>query len=247
MTPAEAAELLAHAAAFDNRTVGSADAHAWAAALRDVPLDADTLAAVARFYGTPPPESGRQLWIQPHHVRTHRRDIRAARLEGFAYDPDRERDDDAARYVTRLRGQLDAVGSGRSPSPTQALALTGSAHKDAADALAGVVRTVPNADEKSEGDTPPWRRPGPHGTECPQCHAPVGRPCHLGDKQRPQPHQARVRAAIGEPPTDPEQATREEERRRAAAAARLAALTPEERQQLEEFRRRELGQNGGAR
>jgi hypothetical protein len=49
MTPAEAARVLAKAAAFDQRTVGRADAMAWAEALEDVAPD-DALAAVARHY-----------------------------------------------------------------------------------------------------------------------------------------------------------------------------------------------------
>ncbi|MFK0297225.1 hypothetical protein ACIQU6_43090, partial [Streptomyces sp. NPDC090442] len=47
MTPADAAELLSLCAAFDRRTIGEADAHAWARALHDVPLDEDTRTAVA--------------------------------------------------------------------------------------------------------------------------------------------------------------------------------------------------------
>ena len=41
MTPSEAAQLLGHCAAFDNRTVGKVDARAWAAALHDLPFDED--------------------------------------------------------------------------------------------------------------------------------------------------------------------------------------------------------------
>ena len=49
MQPADAAILLAKCAAFDNRTVGRADAEAWAEALDDVRLP-DALAAVTVWY-----------------------------------------------------------------------------------------------------------------------------------------------------------------------------------------------------
>ncbi|MGI5162748.1 hypothetical protein ACQEU3_47080 [Spirillospora sp. CA-253888] len=81
MTPTDAAELLLHCAAFDNRKPSAAAAKAWAAALHDVPLDEDTLNAVARYYGTPEPGETGNKWMQPHHVRTHRKAIRGARLD----------------------------------------------------------------------------------------------------------------------------------------------------------------------
>lgn len=195
MTPAEAAELLGHAAAFDNRTVGVVDARAWAAALPDVPLDADALAAVARFYGTPPKEPGTRLWIQPHDVRTHRRAIRSERAQHFVYEPPPAGDEDGQRYLARYRTQLGAVASGSVPPPSRAPALEGGPHRDVADALGGVGRRVPDEDEQ-----PTVRRPGPHGRPCPKCAAPIGRPCRLPDgRERGRPHPARVRVAQGLP------------------------------------------------
>lgn len=62
MTPADAARVLAKAAAFDQRTVGEADVRAWHEALSD--LDAgDALAAVTRHYRQ------RTERIMPAHVR----------------------------------------------------------------------------------------------------------------------------------------------------------------------------------
>ena len=54
MNPTEAAELLGHAAAFDNRNPSAAAAVAWASALHDIPLDNDAKAAVAAYYTTAP-------------------------------------------------------------------------------------------------------------------------------------------------------------------------------------------------
>lgn len=49
MTPAEALEVLARAAAYDQRTAGRADAEAWSAALPDVP-PGPAIAAVVAWY-----------------------------------------------------------------------------------------------------------------------------------------------------------------------------------------------------
>jgi len=78
----EAAELLAFAAAFDQRTTGHADVQAWALALADVPWDGSTRAAVAAFYGVPDGGGtpGERRFMQPHNVRTGRTRIRHDRL-----------------------------------------------------------------------------------------------------------------------------------------------------------------------
>lgn len=115
MNATEAAQLLAHAAAFDNRKPSAAAAQAWAAALRDVPLDADALEAVARFYGTDDPEASGQRWIQPHHVRTHRRAIRDERLDSgpeLAPPADPDREADYRRALAEIRNR---VAGGRMP------------------------------------------------------------------------------------------------------------------------------------
>lgn len=51
MTPADAAEILGTAAAFDRRTVGKADAHAWADALEGIRFE-DAIEAVKHHYAT---------------------------------------------------------------------------------------------------------------------------------------------------------------------------------------------------
>lgn len=62
MNASEAAILLGLAAAYDRRTVGEADARAWADALDDIALE-DAQDAVKRHYRTS------TEWIMPAHVR----------------------------------------------------------------------------------------------------------------------------------------------------------------------------------
>lgn len=116
MNTADAAELLTLAAAFDRRTIGEADAHAWAAALHDTPLDDDTRAAVARHYAET------SDWLTPAHVRTNRHRIRAERLGDTPpiYEPPAY-DETGEQYVLRRRQQLAAIADGRIPRPAPAL------------------------------------------------------------------------------------------------------------------------------
>lgn len=189
MNRAEAAELLGHAAAFDNRTVGIVDATAWAAALPDVPLDADTLAAVARFYGTPPKDPNQRLWMQPHDVRTHRRAIRSERALGFVYQPPLDAES-GRTFLARYRAQLEAVASGRAPAPAGTPVLEGGPHESVAKRLAGFGREVPSE---------PDGRRGALGVPCPRCDAPIGRSCRTSVRRRrmADPHPARIDAAKG--------------------------------------------------
>lgn len=239
MNPSEAAQLLGHAAAFDNRTVGTADARAWAAALHDVPLDPDTLAAVARYYGTPTEKPGDRLWIQPHNVRAHRLAIRRERLGDTlpAYEPPPALET-GEEFVARRRAQLDAIATGRAAGRPIG-ALTGGPHPDVAKrlkALGTVGRTIPDNDstDEPEPDTTAIRRPGPLGIPCPSCRAATGHPCKAqitgSGERRPRelktPHAARTRVAAGGPAEleSPE----EIEARRQTSLARLAALAAAE-------------------
>lgn len=202
MTPSEAAKLLGHCALFDNRTVGAIDSRAWSVALRDIPLDQDALDAVARFYSTPPAKPGERLWIQPHDVKTHRKEIRAERLANFVFES--TSDDDDPFYLARYRQRLDAVASGRVPAPADAPALEGGPHPRVADRLAGIGREVPEDDDPKDA----VRRAGPLGVECPVCNAPIGRRCRTGRSghERRTHHPVRAenakRAAAGLPPVD---------------------------------------------
>ena len=226
MNPTEAAELLAHCSAFDNRKPSAAAAVAWAAALEDIPLDRDAKAAVAAYYTTAPKDPDTKLWILPHHVRTLRAKIRSGRLENFQYEP--VGDETVAEFMARYRGQLQAIASGRVRGPAKPSALTGGPHKDVAKALEGVGRTVPDSDDEALVDA--VRRAGPLGVECPACGAAIGRPCKapggsakqpLG-KTRASPHSARLRAARGQPEQTPEQRAAEEQRIREASRRALA-------------------------
>lgn len=212
MIDSEAAELLTRAAAFDNRTIGEADATAWAAALHDLPCDNDTLQAVARYYSAPatPGETGRR-WIEPHHVRTHRTAIRNERLGATipAYKPPTELET-GRDFVSRRKAQLTAIADGReAPLPIQA--LSGGPHRRVSAALQGVghpeviAALDEDADEPYMPDgfreaiglaaTPPELR-----APCPKdgCRAPARQPCKTPHgRRRTTPHQARTDATRG--------------------------------------------------
>lgn len=239
MTPSEAAQLLGHCAAFDNRTVGKADAHAWAAALHDVPLDNDARAAVARFYGTPPVKPGERLWIMPADVRAGRLAIRRERLgDTLPAYPLPAGDETGREFVLRRRAHLEAVASGKvrgeaigqlegPPAPAVVRRMR---------ELGWAGRTVDPLDEDTVaaegGDVPDAdavRRAGPLGIDCPKCLVPIGRPCRRGvlGKERRRLHLERInaqRAALGLPPQEPADSAEEIERRKAASAAALAEL-----------------------
>ncbi|MBE4796168.1 hypothetical protein [Streptomyces caniscabiei] len=232
MTPNEAAELLAHASSFDNRQPSLAAATAWASALDDVPLDADAKAAVAAYYTTPPQNPNERLWILPHHIRTLRSKIRSARLVNFQYEP--IPDETVGEFMARLRGQTQAIASGRVPAPVGRLALEADPKRDRefvkeleARGWEGN-RAVPGTDEEAEADT--VRRAGPLSVECPTCRAALGHPCKspgasakrpLG-KPRPKPHSARLRAAQGVPEQTAAQRAAEEQAVKARAAQHFA-------------------------
>lgn len=233
MNPREAAELLGHAAAFDNRKPSVAAAAAWASALHDIPLDADAKAAVAVYYTTPPRDPEAKLWILPHHVRSLRAKIRSARLENFQYEP--VGDETTSEFIARYRGQVQAIASGRIPGPTNRPALEGGPAKEFVQELEArgwdVGRDVPDTDEDALVDA--VRRSGPLGVQCPACGAAIGRPCKTpgGTEKQPmgkpriQPHSARLRTARGQSEQTPEQRAAEEQRIRDASRRALERLT----------------------
>lgn len=138
MTPSEAATLLGHIAAFDRRTIGEVDARAWAAALHDIPLDADALGAVARYFATPPEKPDARRWIEPHHVRAIRAAIRAERIPDGAFTyPALGHDETGAEFVERRRAQIQAIADGRiEAEPIQAIA--GGPHPSVAEAVSRI-------------------------------------------------------------------------------------------------------------
>lgn len=229
MNAGEAARLLAHAAAFDNRTVGEAAARAWAAALHDVPLDEDAKAAVAMYYTTAPQDPRERLWILPHHIRTLRTKIRNARLENFQYEP--VGDETVPEYLARLRGQVQAIASGAAPAPTGRLALEGGPSKQfMAELEARGWQVGRGVDEDEETLAETVRRSGPLGVVCPACNAAIGKPCktpgatdkHPLGKPRLNPHSARRRAAEGQPETTTKERAAQEQRIRQMSAQHLA-------------------------
>lgn len=74
MTPAETARVLAAAAAFDQRTVGTGDVAAWHAALHELDY-ADARDAVTRHYRTTAQR------IMPVHVLHYAEEIRTERAQ----------------------------------------------------------------------------------------------------------------------------------------------------------------------
>ncbi|MEU6768565.1 hypothetical protein ABZ916_39405 [Streptomyces sp. NPDC046853] len=227
MNRSEAALLLGHCAAFDNRTVGEADATAWASALHDMPYDNDARAAVAAFYGTAPKDPNQRLWIQPHNVRTFRTKIRNARLENFQYEP--HPDETVGEYLARYKGQVQAIASGQVAGPSGRPALEGGAE--------GFMRELEarglhfgDAPASAEDLVDTVRRSGPLGVECPSCLAAIGRPCKspgVTEKQpmgkpRLSPHRARVRAASGEAELAAQERLAQEQAIKARSAQHLA-------------------------
>jgi hypothetical protein len=237
MNADEAAELLAHCSGFDNRQPSLAAAKSWASALHDIPFDQDARNAVAAYYTTPPQNPNERLWILPHHIRTLRTKIRSARLENFQYEP--LPDETVPEYLTRLRGQTQAIASGRVPAPAGRLALEGGPARDVNRMLeSGRIGELPNdgAIEAELIDT--VRRSGPLGIECPveACRAAIGKPCKgsggtakqpLG-KPRLKPHSARTRAANGERELTAEQLAAQEQRIREMSARHLARQTDDD-------------------
>ncbi|MFD6113645.1 hypothetical protein ACFWG0_26530 [Streptomyces yangpuensis] len=233
MNEKEAATLLGYCASFDNRKPSQAAAIAWSSALNDVPLDADTKAAVDAYYTTPPKDPEAKLWILPHNVRTLRSKIRSKRLENFQYEP--IEGESTAEYLARYRGQVQAIASGRYPAPTARLALEGGPSREL---MAGLEargwqgnRIVDDEQRPVEAELiDEVRRSGPLGLVCPTCQAAIGRPCKtpggsekqpLG-KSRVKPHTARLRAASGRSGQTPEQRAAEEQRIRDMSARHLA-------------------------
>ncbi|MFD8949413.1 hypothetical protein ACFV0B_11220 [Streptomyces xanthophaeus] len=233
MNEKEAANLLGYCAAFDNRKPSTAAAVAWASALHDVALDADTKAAVDAYYTTAPKDPETKLWILPHNVRTLRSKIRSKRLENFQYEP--VEGETTAEYLTRYRGQVQTIASGRYAIPASRHAIEGGPSKQFMAQLEAHgwegVRTIDEEGRPVEAELiDTVRRSGPLGIACPSCQAAIGRPCKTpgGSEKQPmgkprlKPHSARLRAASGHDRQTPEQRAAEEQRIRDMAARHLA-------------------------
>ncbi|MES9554806.1 MULTISPECIES: hypothetical protein [unclassified Streptomyces] len=201
MTPADAAELLTLAAAFDRRTVGEADSRAWAAALHQTPYDDDARAAVARHY------SETDRWLTPAHVRQQRATIRRERVAAApAVVYDGHPGETGAESIARRRALVEGIADGRiaPQSAAQAIgfsedrpALPGGATRKereafAAKRLAHLGSYIPRHVADEVADLRPVRaereslaRHGlvdPLTVRCPveRCHADPGQPCRMG-------------------------------------------------------------------
>ncbi|TBO59878.1 hypothetical protein EYS09_09675 [Streptomyces kasugaensis] len=136
MTPAEAAELLAHCAAFDRRTIGEADARAWARALHDVPLDDDTRGAIAEHYGHT------DKWITAAQVREMRARIRTGRLEAAHPVYEGNPDETGEQFVANRQAQITAAAEGHLPARTIAQAIGAAPTEELLALLPGVGHQV---------------------------------------------------------------------------------------------------------
>ncbi|MGW3072329.1 zinc finger domain-containing protein [Kitasatospora sp. NPDC001132] len=216
MDAIEATKLLAHAAAFDNRKPSKAASIAWAEALKDIPADSDAFAAVAKFYSQPSRDGDLDStrWIQPHHVRTLRKEIRDERIPDGAFTyPLPAGSETGAEFVARRRQQIAAIADGRlEAEPIRQ--LTGGPHPSVADALTGVGR-MPEHVREALADALPGRKAREEArlrgdadalaVPCPWCQAAAGDPCKRrrgarGDKpgtwfHRTTAHPGRVDAA----------------------------------------------------
>lgn len=120
MTPDEAPEALACAAAYDRRTVGRMDVLAWVKALDDVTLR-DALDAIHLHY------RDTRDWIMPSDIRALVRTVRRTRVEtvlGYTTPtpaPPKELDDDPAAGVRWQQACIDAIARGDADSVEHAV------------------------------------------------------------------------------------------------------------------------------
>ncbi|MEZ0066727.1 hypothetical protein ABIA32_002739 [Streptacidiphilus sp. MAP12-20] len=191
MTPDEAGQLLARCAVFDNRKPSQIAMQGWAVALAEVPLDADAFAAVARFYGATSGDTG-QRWIQPHHVRHHRAEIRAARIREANLVYDGTPDETGRESAKGLRQLIRAAGDGRIPAQPITAALTAGTGRPSPELIAQLADVGRDIYAEAAPKTPPAGQPffgvNALGVPCPHCLVPAGQLC----KSRRQPKRADV-------------------------------------------------------
>jgi hypothetical protein len=109
MTPADAAELLALAAAFDRRKIGKADAIAWADALADLG-QADCAEAIRAHF------RDSTDYLMPAHVRRGVKALRADRIRAASsglLEPPNVNPNDVVTYLAEGRARRRALASGQ--------------------------------------------------------------------------------------------------------------------------------------
>lgn len=195
MTPLEAADLLAYAAAFDNRHASVAANHAWASALADIPLDQDVYDAVNAYYSEPT-EPGQRHWLMPFHVRHYRRIARNKRIDAANVVYDGNPGETGIESGSNLRALIRSAGDGALGArpilqvipERRPLELEAGRNPRLQGALTAI------------GTLPPRIVPGvtnPLAVGCPHCAAAPGRRCRTRAGKRPMadPHPARTQRA----------------------------------------------------
>lgn len=219
MNIVEAGQLLGRASMFDNRKPSAGAAIAWASALADVPFDDDALAAVDAFYGTNTLavsekfDPTKKRWLEPHHVRHHRQQIRNARHTSANATYSGRPDEIGAESARNIRALNSAAADGR----IEPRAIESGKGVDAEGRGRALLRSI--------GRDSVSRRPE-FAAPCPHCAAEVGKPCTTGHGRKLlDAHPTRIEASrlvrAGETPIDRAEAEAEKQQR--IAASRLAA------------------------
>lgn len=195
MNPLEAADLLAYAAAFDNRHASVAANQAWASALADIPLDQDVYDAVNAYYSEPT-EPGQRHWLMPFHIRHYRRIARNKRIDAANPVYDGDPGETGVESGHNLRQLVRSAGDGHLGArpvlqvipERRPLELESGRPARLQEALAAI------------GTLPPKLVPGvanPLAVGCPHCAAPPGRRCRTRAGNRPMtdPHPGRSERA----------------------------------------------------
>jgi hypothetical protein len=106
MTLDETIDLLTAAAAFDQRTVGQADAMAWHAAVGDLDFGDAQAAMIGHYRDT-------RDRVMPADIRKRVKAIRRDRLDrAIVTAPDPELADDPGRYRDALKAQVRQIADG---------------------------------------------------------------------------------------------------------------------------------------
>lgn len=165
MKPSEAAMLLGVASAYDRRTVGQADAEAWAAALGGLDLN-DCRQAIIDHY------ADSTEWLMPAHIKRAVRRIRGKRCADYGTLPlpparIREMEDGPefhAAYSQWERESWDHIAAGREPEGDVLPEIE--APKDSAETLKEIRREIErrriedtSGTEPDEEDPTPDERP----------------------------------------------------------------------------------------